>query len=107
MSIELQPDSFGFGSRSDETMYYAHVMAVEDPWKWYEDTGIYWELGIRGDYYFVFQYGARQATGIFTSIFMMVSENEIVIPFTRYSAYKLEKAGFFQLYGRAVGDKET
>ncbi|MBD5530660.1 MAG: hypothetical protein HDQ98_00445 [Lachnospiraceae bacterium] len=90
--IELLPENFGFEDQSNETVYFANVHAVEDLWEYYYEVGIYWELGIRGDYYFEFEFKVGyKPEEIFVRNFMLISENEIVIPVTRYAAYKLEK----------------
>lgn len=94
-SIELYPHNFGFENQSDERMYYGHVMAVEDPWKYYYEVGRYWELDISGDYYFVFEFSIehepKEMQEVFASSCILVSENEMVVFAPRHVAYKLEK----------------
>ncbi|MBD5530655.1 MAG: hypothetical protein HDQ98_00420 [Lachnospiraceae bacterium] len=94
-SIELYPHNFGFENQSDERMYYGHVMAVEDPWKYYYEVGRYWELDISGDYYFIFEFSIehepKEMQEVYASSCILVSENEMVVFAPRHVAYKLEK----------------
>lgn len=111
MSMELRPDSFRFESQCDETVYWPNVMAVKDPWDDYYDYGIgkYWDLGIRGEYYFQFEfaygYGPRELQEISARWCILSSDDEMIVFVPQHAAYKLEKAESYDV-GKKDGSFE-